>query len=173
MAAAAGQAAGMAVGAAVGSFVPAIGTAAGASIGSATAGLIQQTSLGHAQGQVDQAALDLNREQARLQAAERSAIHASNFRQALASQVSLASMRGGAGSVVAQFGQQAFKTFMQDQKAIEAGLTVAETQAGIQQAGLSATQSKRDLLAATQFATTAFEGLNLNLLKPRDTKGGS
>ena len=167
MAAAAGQAAGLAVGAAVGSIVPGIGTVAGAAIGSAAAGFFGETTAGKIQGTLDQAALNLNREQARLKAAETAAIHASNFRQALASQVSLASMRGGSGSLTAQFGQESFSNFLRDQKAIELGLQVSEAQGDITQAGLSAAQSKRDLAAATRFGQTAFSGINLNLLKPR------
>jgi hypothetical protein len=171
MSATAGQAAGLAVGAAVGSIIPGVGTIAGAAIGSATAGFIGETSANSIQTTLDQATLNLNREQARLKAAETAAIHASNFRQALASQVSIASMRGGSGSVAAQFGQASYENFLRDQKAIEAGLTISEAQSDITQAGITAKKESRDLIAATRFAQNALTGVNLNLTKPRSTSG--
>lgn len=167
MAAAAGQAAGLAVGAAVGSIVGQ--PVAGAAIGSGIAGFIGESKAGKIQGEVDAAALALNQEQARLKAAETSAIHAANFRQALASQVSLAAMRGGSGSLVTQFGQQAFRNFLQEQKAIETGLSISEVQGDISKAGLSAQEFTRNITAATRLASNAFSGLNLNQLKPRES----
>lgn len=163
MAALAGQSAAVAIGAAVGS-VTGVGAIAGAAVGSSIGGFIGETIGGRIQGGLDQAALDLNRAQAREQAAERSAIHATNFRQALASQVSLASMRGGSGSLIAQFGQQAFRSFEQDQRAIELGLGVSEAKGEISQAGLSADQVRRDLTATTRLGTS-LNAINQNLLE--------
>ena len=163
----AGQAAGLAVGAAVGSIVPGVGTLAGAGIGSAAAGFFSETELGQTQGTIDQAALNLNREQARLKAAETGAIHAGNFRKKLASKLSVASMRGGSGSVAAQVGAESMGSFLRDQRAIETGLAVSEAQGAISQADLSAKQATRDLAAATRFGTQAFSGVNLNLLQPK------
>ncbi len=167
MAAAAGQAAGLAVGAAVGSIIPGVGTMAGAALGAGVTGLFQQQHASGIQTQLDTAALELNREQARLKAAEGSAVHAANFRQALASQVSSAAMRGGTGSLVAQFGHQAYASFLRDQRAIEAGLEVSEAQADITGAGIAAQKESRDIAALTRFGQTAFSGINLNLLTPR------
>lgn len=163
-----GQAAGLAVGAAVGAIAagPA-GAVTGASIGSSVAGFEGETQANKTQDTLDQAALNLNREQARLKAAETSAIHASNFRSALASQMSVASMRGGSGSIAAQFGQESFSNFLRDQKAIEAGLGVTEAQGEIEQAGLSAKKTTRDMQALARLGQNATSAINLNLLQPK------
>lgn len=166
MAAAAGQAAGLAVGAAVGSILGPGGAAAGASIGSSVVGFLEETSANKTQGILDDAALRLNQEQARLKASEASSIHARNFRKALASQVSLASMRGGAGSLVTQFGSESFQNFLQDQKAIETGLKVSEAQGAIGEATNAANQVARESRAISRLAGNVAEGINLNLLKP-------
>lgn len=166
MSGASGQAAGLAVGAAVGAIVggPA-GAVAGASIGSSVAGFADETRANKTQGTLDQATLNLNREQARLKAAENAAVHASNFRSALASQLSVASMRGGSGSVAAQFGQASFGNFLRDQKAIETGAAVSEVQGDISQAELLAKQSARDMQALARLGQNATSSINLNLLK--------
>lgn len=166
MAAAAGQAAGMAVGAAVGSVVGQ--PVAGAAVGSSVAGGLQQKSAGKTQEILDEAALRLNQQQARTNAAEKQAIHARNFRQSLASQIALASFRGGGGSVARQFGTEAIRNFLDDQKAIEAGVELADVQGQFERANLSAKQSARDLNIITNAAKTGFEGLNLNLLNKKE-----
>lgn len=171
MAAAAGQAAGLAVGAAVGAIAggPA-GATAGAQIGVAGAGFLQQRKAGKTQETLDRTSLRLNQEQARTAAAEKSAIHARNFRKALASTVAFASLRGGSGSVARQFGQESFKNFLEDQQALQAGLEISEAQTAISQANLSAKSNARNITNLSRFAQSAFGGVNLNLLKPREKK---
>jgi hypothetical protein len=166
MSGASGQAAGLAVGAAVGAIAggPA-GAVTGASIGSSLAGFTGERKANKAQSTLDQASLNLNREQARLKAAETAAVHASNFRSALASQMSVASMRGGTGSVAAQFGTSSFQNFLRDQKAIETGAAISEIQSDITQAGLYAKQSARDMSSIARLAQSATSAINLNLLK--------
>ena len=80
--------------------------------------------------------------------------------------MSVASMRGGSGSVAAQFGQASFSNFLRDQKAIETGLGVTEAQGAISQAGLSAQQSTRDMQALARLGQNATSAINLNLLQP-------
>lgn len=167
MSAVAGQAAGLAVGAAVGSLLGPAGALAGAQIGSAGFGFLQQTQAARTQQMIDMAALKLQQEQARTKAAEQSAIHASQFRQALASQIALASLRGGAGSVATMFGNQAYRTFLQDQKAIETGLMTAETALKIREAEIKARRASADLKAYTRLIGTGIEGINLNLFTER------
>lgn len=162
MANAAGQAAGLAIGAAIGSFFGPAGALAGASIGSAAIGYYDEDQAGKAQTTLDTAALRLNQEQARLQAAEKSAVHAANFRQALASQVAIASMRGGSGSLAAQFGNQAFKEYAEDRRAIDTGLAITEAQGKLAQAEISANKVSRDLNAFSRFTSNASRGINLN-----------
>lgn len=174
MSQAAGQAAGAAVGAAVGGVLggPA-GAFAGASIGAGGVGFLQQRSAGQTQGMLDSAALQLNAEQARTQAAERSAALARTFRKSLASQMALATMRGGAGSLAAQFGVESFQNYMEDRKAIESGLAVSESSTKIGEATNKAKANERDLRAVSNFASTAFSGVNFsNLLKSGGQGGG-
>lgn len=162
MTGAAGQAAGLAVGAAVGSVIaPGVGTAAGAAIGSGLGGAIDSFSNISAQKKIDTAALKLNQAQAHAKAAAQSAIHAQDFRQALASQVALAAMRGGSGSLISQFGNQAYRSFVEDQKAIEMGLRVADVQTKIAKADITA-RSEAAQIGAVGKAISAFDGLNLN-----------
>lgn len=169
MAGAAGQAAGLAVGAAVGSVVPGVGSLVGASVGGSIGALggglydFGTTSrLSAAQQKVDTAALKLNQAQFHAKASASAAIHAANFRQALASQVALSTMRGGSGSLATQFGSQAYRTFLEDQKAIEAGVEVADVKSELGQADIDARAA-----AASQYnigrAVSAFDSINLNL----------
>lgn len=170
MANSAGQAAGLAIGAAIGSFFGPAGALAGASIGSAGAGYLEEQSAGKTQGVLDSAALRLNMEQARLKAAETSATHAENFRQALAHQVALASMRGGSGSLVAQFGNQAYKEYVEDRKAIDRGLAITEAQGKLSGAELTAKGVSRDINAFSRFTTNATRGVDMNIFS-RGEKG--
>lgn len=175
MAGAAGQAAGLAVGAAVGSVVPGVGTLIGAGIGSAIGGVAgglydysTNNKLTAAQTKVDRAALELNRSQAHAKAAATGAVHAANFRQALASQVLLSTARGGSGSLATQFGNQAYRTFVEDQAAIEAGVAISDVQADLGQADITARGAAANQLAIGR-AVSAFDGININL--PRQKKG--
>lgn len=174
-----GQAAGLAVGAAVGSILlPGIGTALGGSIGAGTgalagagigvglAGAGESLSLSNSQRKIDTAALLLNQSLFHAKAASQSAIHAANFRQSLAHQVSIASMRGGSGSLVSQFGNQAYKNFIEDQKAIEQGVKVADVQTELGKADITA-RSMAGQVSAVGRAISAFDGLNLNLPRQR------
>lgn len=169
MAGAAGQAAGLAVGAAVGSIVPGVGSLVGASvggsIGSVAGGLFDfgtTSRLTAAQQKVDTAALKLNQAQFHAKASAAGAIHAANFRQALASQVALATMRGGSGSLATQFGSQAYSSFLADQKAIDAGVEVADVQSQLGQADIDARAAAASQLNLGR-AVSAFDGINLNL----------
>lgn len=167
MAGSAGQAAGLAVGAAVGSFVG--NPVSGAALGSAVGGYFDQTGASKEQAKLEREVLKLNQAQFHNKAAAQGAIHAANFRQSLAHQVSLAGMRGGSGSLATQFGSQAYKTFLEDQQAIEAGLKVSDAQTALSGADITARQSARDTLSFGNAAVSAFDGFNLNA--PRAKKG--
>lgn len=163
MAQAAGQAAGMAVGAAVGTMVG-VGPIAGAAIGGSLAGGYQSYSLAEEQNRRQMQAINKQHEMARIQAAEQAAIHARKFRQTLASQMSLATMRGGAGSMGAQFGSQAMQSFEQDQEAIERGVQLADIQRNLSEADATA-RLKAAELGAIGNVISAFSSINLS--KPR------
>jgi len=168
MAGAGGQAAGLAVGAAIGSFVPGVGTIAGAAAGGAIGGYFDSTKNNADQARMEREALKLNQAQFHNKAAAQGAIHAANFRQSLAHQVSIAGMRGGSGSLATQFGQQAYKTFLEDQQAIEAGVAVSDAQTALSGSDISNRQVAGDTLALGR-AISAFDGINLNM--PRSKKG--
>lgn len=168
MAGAGGQAAGLAVGAAIGSFVPGVGTVAGAAAGGAIGGYFDSTKNNADQARMEREALKLNQAQFHNKAAAQGAIHAANFRQSLAHQVSIAGMRGGSGSLATQFGQQAYKTFLEDQQAIEAGVAVSDAQTALSNSDISNRQVAGDTLALGR-AISAFDGINLNM--PRSKKG--
>ena len=160
MSGAAGQAAGLAVGAAVGSLAGQ--PLAGAAIGASAGGLYDSTGNNKAQKKIDTAALKLNQAQYHAKAAEQGAIHASNFRQALASQVALSTMRGGSGSLATQFGNQAYRTFVEDQQAIEAGVKTADVQTSLGLADITAKNQAANTVEVGRAAVSAFDGVNLN-----------
>lgn len=158
----AGQAAGLAVGAAVGAVAGgAPGAIQGATIGSSVGGAADQLLLGSQQQKLEREALRLNREQAEARAAQQSAVHAQNFRQALASQVALTSMRGGSGSLGMQFGQQAYRTFLEDQEAIRLGEKVTEAQYKLGKLDI-ANKAKARGTKALSGVMSSFDALNLN-----------
>ena len=169
MADSAGQAAGLAVGAAIGSFVPGVGTIAGAAVGGSVGGYFDTTKSNANQAKLEREALKLNQAQFHNKAAAQGAIHAANFRQSLAHQVSLAGMRGGSGSLATQFGSQAYKTFLEDQQAIEAGVKVSDVQTSLSNADISGRNAAGDTLAFGRAAISAFDSINLNA--PRTKKG--
>lgn len=167
MSGSAGQAAGLAVGAAVGSIIPGVGTLAGAAIGGAGGGLFDSMGNLKAQKTIDTAALKLNQAQFHAKAAAQGATHASNFRQALASQIALSTFRGGSGSLATQFGNQAYRTFLEDQKAIELGVKTADVQSILGAADINARTEAAQTLAIGRSAVSAFDGFNLNAPRRR------
>lgn len=163
------QAAGAAVGAAIGAFAggPA-GAAAGMSIGAGIVGSIQGIVGSSQQSTIDDAALQLNITQARSKAAEQASVLASNFRKSLASQVAIAGMRGGAGSLVAQFGAESYQNYTEDKKSIEAGLAVSEASERIKTAENIADRNTRETKIASNLLSSTTNSINFNnLLKGR------
>ena len=162
MSGSAGQAAGLAVGAAVGSIIaPGAGTLIGSSLGGSLGGFYDSYTASGTQHKIDTATIKLNQAQFHAKAADAAATHAANFRQALASQVAISSMRGGGGSVGVQFAGQAYQNFIQDQQAIEAGVKVADVQA---QLGEADTTARRDATrtAAGSRVISALDSINLS-----------
>ena len=158
-----GQAVGLAVGAAVGSIAGPAGAVAGASVGASVGGFFDSSGANAAQSTIETAALNLQLEQARHSAAEKSAIHAANFRQALASQTALLAMRGGSGSVAGQFSHASYRNFLLDQQAIDVGLSVTEASAGLSRANIGARASARNIRTAGTAIQSGTRGLNLNV----------
>lgn len=141
----------------------------------AVAGLGYLSSRNAAKNQfmVDSAAIELNQEQARFKAAEAAQQNALSFRKALASQVALASMRGGAGSVVRQFGSESYSNFLQDQEAIKRGIRLNDASAQNQRAGAAGQKYASDLSALTRFAKSGLDAWNINDFSKMFPKGGT
>lgn len=167
MSGASGQASGLAVGAAVGSFFGPAGMLIGGSIGSSAGGLFDTMGNLKIQKTLDTAALKLNQAQFHAKASAQGAMHAEQFRQALASQVALSTMRGGSGSLAIQFGQDAYRKFAEDQNAIQLGLKVADVQTQLGQADIDARTEAARSAAISTAAISAFDGLNLNAPRAR------
>ena len=127
---------------------------AAASTAVAGASYIGQRRAAQNQFIIDEAGIELTREHSRLQAAEQAAIHATGFRKALASQVALASLRGGAGSVVRQFTSESYGNFIRDQDAIKRGVRIAELNSLNQLAQAYGNKSASNIRGLTQFAST-------------------
>lgn len=161
MSGAAGQAAGLAVGAAVGSIIPGAGTLIGASLGGSLGGFYDSYTSSGAQHKIDTATIKLNQAAFHAKAADAAATHAANFRQALASQVAISSMRGGGGSLGVQFANQAYQTFAQDQAAIEAGVKVADVQSQLSEADATARRDASRIAAGSR-VISALDSINLN-----------
>ena len=159
------QAAGLAVGAAVGAFAAGPGGAvAGANIGAGVGGGASTLLNNKSQTRAERAALKLNQAQAHAKAADAGARHAQSFRQALASQVSLANLRGGAGSLTTQFGAQAFESFAEDQKMLELGVAIGDTQTALGLADASARSEARPM-KVVQGVVSAFDSVNISKTK--------
>ena len=126
--------------------------------------LIGQREASKNQYMVDSANIELQKEQAKLQAAEAAQQHASGFRKALASQVALASMRGGSGSVLRQFGSESFSNFLQDQEAIKRGVRLADIAALNRQAEASGLRAASELNAWTRFGASTIDAWNINAI---------
>lgn len=117
------------------------------------------------QYKLDAASIELAREQARTQAAESAQQNALGFRKALASQVALASMRGGSGSLVRQFGAESYSNFLKDQAAIDRGVRVSDAQSLTALAQAKANRYVAGVKGITDFGQAALSAWNLNTLK--------
>ncbi len=133
---------------------------AAAATGVAGATYLGQRSAAGTQRIIDEASIELQQEQFRLQAAETANQNATSFRKALASQVALASMRGGSGSVARQFGGEAYHNFLQDQESIKRGVRISDLNALHANAQSLANQSATNLRGLSQFATASLNAWN-------------
>jgi len=143
---------------------------AAAATGVAGAGYLSERSAARNQYTIDQAAIELQRQQSHFQAAEAANANAINYRKALASQVAIASMRGGSGSVVRQFGSESYGNFLRDQEAVKRGVRLTDVQALNQQAQARGERSLKTTNAAFRAIGSSLNAWNLNYLS--SSKGG-
>lgn len=135
---------------------------AAAATGVAGYGYVSERKAAESQYRIDEANIELNREQGRLQAAEAASSNATGFRKALASQVALASMRGGSGSLVRQFGGESYSNFLRDQKAIQMGERLVDVRAKNQLAQAKANRSSRKTSAAVGALSSSINSWNFS-----------
>lgn len=119
-------------------------------------------SAANSQSRVDEAAINFAREQSRLRAAQAAAQSAVGFRKALASQLALASMRGGTGSVARQFGSESYANFLTDQENINSYSALGDLTALNQVAQSKANHAAGNAKGLTNVATTALNSFNLS-----------
>lgn len=155
----------------------AIGAAA-ASVGLSAYSAITQVSAAKSQRIVDESAINLKNEQAKFQAEEQALLHTTNFRKSLASQLAIAGMRGGAGSIATQLGQESLSNLNQDLTAIQRGARLADVQSSQARAESRGRVSATKTTAITQFGKSTLDTLNMNEIfgkkkKPTTEKGGS
>lgn len=104
---------------------------------------------------LDLSTIELRRDTAKMQAAELANQNAQGFRRALASQVALASFRGGSGSVARQFSSNSFSSFFQDQEAIKRGARFADLRAKNEIADAYGRRTTGDIKSIIQGGATA------------------
>lgn len=100
--------------------------AAAAVVAASAFSAAQQNQAARTQATLDQASAELNLANTKAASAFNEEAGAINFRRKLASQVAIASMRGGAGSLVRQFGSSSFQNYTRDIRAIRQDVKLAE-----------------------------------------------
>ncbi len=144
---------------------------AAAATGVSAYGYVSERSAANNQYKIDEASIELQRQQAHLQSAENANANATSFRKALASQVALASMRGGSGSLIRQFGGESYGNFLKDQEAIKRGGKLIDVQALNQTAQAKANRSYRKTTAAINAVGNSVNAWNVNNLTQAKLSG--
>jgi len=143
------------------------GAAIGSTIGAIGQGVFErkeQRGLAQAEQQMLDTQVMMNQAQREIVGAEQQAAQAVAFRKAIAQQAARASIRGGGGSLVRQFGAESLSNFQQSQEALQRGVRLGELESRMQfaQNRLAAFGQKRK--ADTGFLDTALKGINFSKL---------
>lgn len=153
--------------------------AAGVSAAVSAYGYFEQRKANKTQSLLEESSLALEREQYRAQAQEQALSVASNFRQALASQLSLASIRGGAGSVVRQFGGSGLSSLNKDLLSVQRGISLNDIKSSSLLAQSRAGAAARNTSALVNFGmglasagATASLGFDTRAAAAAKTTGG-
>jgi len=144
---------------------------AAAATGVAGVGYLSERNAANTQYKIDEASIELQRQQAHLQSAESANANATSFRKALASQVALASMRGGSGSLIRQFGGESYGNFLKDQEAIKRGGRLIDIQAMNQTAQAKANRTSRKVNAGINAVGSSINAWNVNNLTQSKLSG--
>lgn len=148
-----------------------LGGPAGATIGS-TIGAIgkgvferkEQRDLAKSEQQLLDTQTMMNQAQFDIATAEQQAAQATAFRKAISQQAARASVRGGGGSLVRQFGAESLSNFQQAQAGLDRGTQAMDLKSRMEfgQSRLAAFGQKRK--ADVGFLKTALEGINFSKL---------
>ena len=118
------------------------------------------------QEKLDLATLNAETERAKLVASEQAASQAVGFRNSLASQLALSSLRAGAGgSLVRQFGAESFSNFLADQRAIGSKQRFIDASADLGRAQARSNRFSRDVSSVSSLLSTGIDAVNLNDVK--------
>jgi hypothetical protein len=128
------------------------------------ASFLSGRSAAKSQRNVDLANAELVQEQSRLRAAQAAQQSTVGFRKALASQLALAGMRGGSGSVMRQFGSESYSNYLADQENINRGMSIANIQAQNSKAQAYGNEAASNQRGLAQLTSTGLAGFNLNNL---------
>lgn len=139
--------------------------------GGLTAGLLVMSAAStgaglYASGQqrkLDTAKLNAEVQQAKLAGSEQALVAARGFRQALSSQLALASLRAGSGgSMVRQFGAESLGNFLADQRALESRQKFLDVSANLGSSQIKAQRFARDASSIGSLLSSSLDSLNLN-----------
>lgn len=120
------------------------------------------------QSKLDQSQLKLQTEQARLAASDQALTQTRDFRQALASQLAISSLRGGSGgSLMRQFGATSMANFLDDQKSLQSKRRFIEASASSERSGILSRQLSRDINAVGGLLESSFQQVNFSNLNQK------
>lgn len=122
-----------------------------------------QLAASNQQKKQDFASINFDESVTALQLEQQANQNARTFKQNIASQVALASVRGGPGSTsLRQFGSASYANFLQDQASIARGVRNVGTSAQLQRGGASTKRLGRDLGILANTAGNIFNMTNFS-----------
>ena len=112
---------------------------------------------------LDLAKLNAETERAKLVASEQAGMHAKGFRNSLASQLALSSLRSGAGgSMVRQFGAESMSNFLADQRAITSKSKFIDVSSNLARAQIKSNRFSNDISSISSLLGQGIQSVNLN-----------
>lgn len=132
-----------------------------ASAASTGLGLVQSRQ----QEKLELASLQLEAETAKTQATDEALVRAKSFREALASQLAISSLRGGTGgSLVRQFGAVSVSNFLKDQDVLGKRQQYIDIATSLNRASITSGRFGRDISSIGGLVQSGFGAMNLNAL---------
>lgn len=122
------------------------------------------------QQKIEMSRIKTETEAAKLQATEEAFVGAQSFRQALASQLALSSLRSGAGgSLVRQFGSESIASMFGDQKNFERRKNFIDMSANISRANAMTTRFGSGLSSIGGLLSQGLQSVNLSAMTNKPT----